>query len=494
MTTTNLTRAIRRRDVLRWGGLGTLSLLHPALLGGCQPGDSPSPADPDAARPWWLQGNFAPVPERDLTELSVVGTLPAALDGLYIRNGANPKAGGSPHWFLGDGMVHAVRIARGRAAWYRCRYIQTKQLQKAGAPTGMGGGEPPALDDNASNVSVVQHAGRLLTSGEVGLPYQLHPETLATLGVFDFGGKLKTAMTAHPKLDPLSSELHLFGYGFLPPYLSYYVVDAHGDLIREEAIDLPNPVMMHDFQITGRRVLFLDLPVVFDWNAARSGDSFPFRWRKEAGARIGVMPRGGKGSDIQWIPIPPCFVFHTLNAYDDGDRVVLEACRFDSLWEKGVQDTSVPPYLTRFVIDPVRSSVMETRLDSRISDFPVMDPRRVSQPHRFGYSLWLESGNAYGPAWMKGLLKLDRNGDRVTAYEAPAGHRLDELVFVPASPSSAEDEGFLVGFVYDRGEDRSALWVFDARAIERGPIAQIRLPYRVPYGFHGTFLPSGSPA
>lgn len=479
-----------RRDFLRWSGLGALSLLHPGLLGGCQPDAAsmqPDPAQP--SRPWWLRGNFAPVGERDLSALTVEGVLPEALDGLYVRNGANPKSGESRHWFLGDGMVHAVRLKRGQALYYRSRYVQTGQLKKAELPPAMGSGGPPSIEDNASNVSVVHHAGRLLTSGEVGLPYELDPATLATLGVYSFGGKLKTAMTAHPKIDPVSSELHMFGYGFLPPYLSYYVVDKTGALVREESIELPNPVMMHDFQLTQRRVLFLDLPIVFDWPAARGGDTFPFRWKPEAGARIGLMPRGGTAKDLQWIAIPPCFVFHTLNAYDDGDTVVLEACRFNSLWEKGVDDGGSPPYLTRFTIDPTRGSVTEKRLDSRITDFPVLDPRKVSLPHRYGYSLWLEGDDtAREQAWMKGLLKLDRQGDRVTAYEAPPNHRLDELVFVPASPTAAEDEGYLVGFVYDAASERSALWVFDARAIERGPVAKVKLPYRVPYGFHGAFL------
>lgn len=488
-----------RRDLLRLGGqlggLAALSLLHPLLLGGaagCQPEAPPAdvpvpPAGP--GKPWWLTGNFAPVPERHLTEITLEGTLPDALDGLYLRNGANPLTGQSRHWFLGDGMVHGVRLQRGRALYYRSRYVRTTQLARQQMPpTGPGPGGPPALDDNASNVSVIQHAGRLLTSGEVGLPYRLDPATLATLGPYDFGGRLKTAMTAHPKLDPVTGELHMFGYGFLPPYLTYYVVDPTGALVTDEAVELPNPVMMHDFQITRTRVVFLDLPVVFDWTAARAGDTFPFRWKKDAGARIGLLPRGGKGSDVKWFPLPPCFIFHTLNAYDQGDTVILEACRFDSLWEKGVEDSSSPPYLTRFTIDPQRGTVSESRIHPHITDFPVLDPRRVGQPHRYGYSLLLDAGTAYGPAWMKGLLKLDTQGDQLTVYEAPAGHRLDELTFVPKSSTSAEDEGFLVGFVYDHGTDRSALWVFDAQDIKRGPLAKAHLPHRVPFGFHGTFL------
>ncbi|MFO0572798.1 MAG: carotenoid oxygenase family protein [Polyangia bacterium] len=485
-----------RRDILRLGGLGALSFLHPLLLGGsagCQPGAAPAdpsmppPAmpPPDPSRPWWLTGNFAPVPERDLTEITLEGTLPDALDGLYLRNGSNPMSGAAPHWFLGDGMVHGVRLKSGRALYYRNRYVRTAQLAQGPNPAG----SPPSLEVNASNVSVVYHAGRVLSSGEVGLPYRLDPATLGTLGVYDFGGKLKTAMTAHPKLDPVTGELHLFGYGFLPPYLTYYVVDKTGALVSEQVIELKNPVMMHDFQLTKTRAVFLDLPVVFDWTAARAGDMFPFRWKPEAGARIGLLPRGGKGSDIKWLPLPPCFIFHTLNAYDDGDQVVLEACRFDSLWEKGINDTSQPPYLTRFTLDEKRGTVTESRIHPHITDFPVLDPRRVAQKHRYGYSLLLDAGTAYGPAWMKGLAKLDTQGDRVTVYEAPSGHRLDEMTFVPKSETAGEDEGFLVGFVYDHNTDRSALWVFDAQDLPKGPIAKAHLPYRVPFGFHGTFLP-----
>ena len=72
---------------------------------------------------FYLEGNFAPV-SREVTalDLPVEGAIPPELRGLYLRNGPNPRGGEDPgHWFVGDGMVHGVRLGDGRAAWYRNR-------------------------------------------------------------------------------------------------------------------------------------------------------------------------------------------------------------------------------------------------------------------------------------------------------------------------------------------------------------------------------------
>ena len=171
----------------------------------------------DQPRPFHLRDNFAPV-DREVTalDLPVEGTLPRALRGLYLRNGPNPKQP-SNHWFAGDGMVHGVRLEDGRCAWYRNRWVRTRALEGASLVT------PEGTVDHTvgvANTNVIGHARRILALVESSFPTELDGE-LATRGVCDFDGRLKTSMTAHPKLCPRTGELHFFGYAFAPPFLTY---------------------------------------------------------------------------------------------------------------------------------------------------------------------------------------------------------------------------------------------------------------------------------
>ena len=216
-----------------------------------------------AATAFHLQGNYAPV-DTEITDtaLSVTGSIPDSLSGLYLRNGPNPKSGTSPHWFAGAGMLHGVRLEGGRADWYRNRWVQTRQLNEPGQSMI---GDDGSVDRTigANNTHVIRHADKILALVESSFPYEVSPE-LESLGVWDFDGKLDSAMTAHPKICPITGEMHFFGYGFFEPYLTYHRVDATGQLVQSEAIDVPGPTMIHDFSITETQVIFMDLPVVFD--------------------------------------------------------------------------------------------------------------------------------------------------------------------------------------------------------------------------------------
>ena len=226
-----------RRDILRLGGLGALSLLHPLLLGGsagCQPEAAPadpSMPPPDPSRPWWLTGNFAPVPERELTEITLEGTLPDALDGLYLRNGANPMGAPPAHWFLGDGMVHGVRLQGGQALWYRNRWIRSNAVSQALGEVAAPG--PRARSDTV-NTNVIGHAGKTWALVEAGgYPVQLG-EDLQTLAHDNFGGSLRGSFTAHAHRDPATGELHGICYEATDPdHIRHVVVGVDGRVRRE---------------------------------------------------------------------------------------------------------------------------------------------------------------------------------------------------------------------------------------------------------------------
>jgi carotenoid cleavage dioxygenase len=495
---------ISRRDVLRWSLLGGAALPFASLLAACsgssedraasRPGSRTTRADgttPAAAKgKWWLEEGFAPVTEEvEAFDLEVVaGAIPAALSGLYVRNGSNPQSGDSSHWFFGDGMVHGVRLDRGKAAWYRNRYVHTALYD---AKAGFGEG-PPGGASNQANVSAIWHGRRLLTSGEVGFPYELTPDTLETVGTYDFAGKLTTAFTAHPKIDPATGRLHFFGYGFTPPYLVYHVAEPDGRLVSSTEVPVKASTMIHDFTITESDAVFWELPVLFDlasatrWIENPDSGVFPYRWSPDYGARIGIMPLGGPGNAIRWYEIDPCYVFHGVNAYRDGARVVLDVCRLSSMFAPNELlggDLSLRRWTVDTTTGRVTDDVVETE---NPGELPSRDPRRVGREHRYGY--FVEASEQAETVEFGGLIKRDYRTGRVERWNAGPARHAGEWLFVPDPDAPEEDGGYLLTFVYDDSTRGSELVIVDATAVRRGPVARIAMPQRVPYGFHATWV------
>lgn len=452
----------------------------------------PTTAAVDPARPWWLQANYAPVfDELDVADLVVRGAIPSGLDGLYAKNGSNPPRTDSPHWFFGDGMVHALRLSGGRAQWYRNRYVATQPHRDG---TGFGQGVPGGAN-NQSNVSALWHGGTLLTSGEVGLPYRLDPDDLSTLGTHDFDGALAGSFTAHPKIDPATGRMHAFGYGFAAPYLSYHVIEADGTMSSTVPIDLPRGTMIHDFAITETDVVFWDLPVVFDMQRAiefitdPGAGGMPFAWQPEVGARIGVMSLDAKVDEVTWFEIDPCYVFHGVNAYREGDNVVVDVCRLTSMFDVTDDGLGGEASLRRWTVNTAAGTVDDTVIETDDpGDLPGRDPRRVGRKHRHGYLV----GTRENPNTVEfgDVIKHDYERDsRVRWNPGPTRHASEPL-FVPGDPADdADDAGWLLTFVHDDATDESVLAVLDATDVAGGPVCEIVMPRRVPYGFHATWIP-----
>ncbi len=482
---------------MRLGGQALLGVAAAQALAACSDGGkaavvrSPSSTTlPDPTKPWWLRGNFAPVArEIDAHELRVEGTLPRALSGLYVRNGSNPKPGWAPHWFLGDGMVHGVMLQDGKAAWYRNRYVQTTLLAAGGGLTATGA---PGGAAGLSNVSVVHHGGKLLTLGEVGLPYELRAQDLTTVGAYDFGGRLKGNMTAHPKIDPATGTMHFFGYNFSEPYLVYHVADRDGTLVSSQPVAVKASTMIHDFAITDRDVIFWELPVLFDMQLAIKMVStprstiMPYAWKPSYGARIGVMPLGGPASAIRWVEIEPCYVFHGMNAWRDGDNVVVDVCRMDKVFDGSA--LGPPPKLHRWTINTGGRALTfhdEQRSDL-VADLPSIDRRYTGRGYRHGWRV--ETRAAVDDVVLAGAVHVDARTGAETRWDPGPQFSSGEWLFVPTG--DGEGEGVVMTYVYDRRNDRSELVLLDALDVSAGPVAKIALPQRVPYGFHATWVPA----
>ena len=439
----------------------------------------------------YLEGNFAPVTDErtDDHQLPVDGVIPPDLEGHLVRNGPNPAVLPTDdteyHWFSGDGMLHDVALQGGLAIGYRNRWVRTRKLAaEIGSPEPKGPSEPL---DGPANTHVIRHAGTTLALVESGFPHAISPDR-GRARIHDFDGALASPMTAHPKVDPYTGELLFFGYDvFGPPFLRYHSVDAAGVLTRTEAIETPRATMIHDFGVTATRVVFLDLPVVFDLDLAVNGQSLPFRWMPDAGARVGVMRRDGSGDDIQWITIDPVYVFHVLNAYDDGDQVVLDVIRYDSAFDThpGEVISSSTPVLARWIIDPAGNQVTQRQLDDTTIEFPRIDDTVAGRPHRYGYC---QTTDVQIPERPTGLIKYDLRRDSSELFD-PGPHRsAGEPVFVRAADGHGEDEGWVLSVVYDGTREASDLVILDATSFAGPPVATVQLPARVPFGFHGSWI------
>jgi carotenoid cleavage dioxygenase-like enzyme len=455
----------------------------------------------------YLDGNFAPVREEITTDtLKVIGELPPELSGMFVRNGPNPQWPpiGKYHWFDGDGMLHGVRISNSKAT-YRNRYIQTRGFKierDAGKAVWSGFLEPPQMDNphgsykNTANTALVWHAGQMLALNEGSVPHAVQVPDLETIGEYTYNDKLISAFTAHPKVDPVTGEMMFFGYSFAPPYLQYSVVSASGELLRTVPIDLPMGVMMHDFAITENYTIFMDLPVTVSAERMKRGEpmmmfeSDAYGGLRQRASRFGIVPRHGDNSNIRWFESPSCYVFHTLNAYEEKDEVVLIACRMSSTTVLGFQTTQTDPdgdiprlYRWRFNLNT--GTVREEMLDDVPGEFPRVNENLLGRNTQYGYVGRMAKSSM---PLFDGVIKYDLKSGKSQTHEFGHGCYGGEAVFAPRPGATTEDDGWLVTFVYDTSDETSQLVVVNAQDINAEPIARVLIPQRVPYGFHGTWI------
>ena len=456
----------------------------------------------------YLVGQYEPVrDEREDRDLRVTGELPAGLAGSYLRNGGNPYFAppGGYHVFDGDGMIHGVHLDGGGGARYSNRWVRSRGLAheiSRGEAVYGGLGEfrmPDAetieaggLLKNTANTNIVRHAGHYLALMEGARPTELSAE-LETLGEYDFAGRLDGAMTAHPKVDPDTGEMLFFGYSPFPPYLRYHVVSPTGELTHSTDVPIGRGVMIHDFVTTPDYAVFFDLPAIFDGEAMMAGEP-AIRWKPEEGARIGVLPRGGDGRDTTWIDVDPFYVFHFMNAFERDGRIVVDGCRASamptSFGDDPVPEQGVRPYLWQWEIDPAGGTVTDRQLDDRTGDFPRINDAAHGKPYRFGYHAHTSSWDQGEGVWFDGVIQFDHATGASAEFVLEEGSVMGEVAFAADPTGSAENDGWLVAFASDLVRNTSEFLVIDARDVASGPVARVELPRRVPFGFHGNWMPT----
>jgi carotenoid cleavage dioxygenase-like enzyme len=452
-----------------------------------------------------FQGNAAPWRlEGEAHDLPVIGTLPPGLSGTFYRNGPNPQfppRGFYANWYDGDGMVHAFRFEEGRVH-YTNKWVRTERFaRERDAGEALFGTlfEPrsvapsvKAASRNTANATIVCHGGKVLATWETGLPHEIDAETLETRGLYNFGGAMPHDMMAHPKIDSVSGEMHVFGRTAPHPEpgnVTYHVVDPAGTVIHTTEIAVPYESMTHDMFMTENFVVLTVFPAVYDHAREAAGGPY-VAWEKDRASFLGVLPKGGAGSDINWIEFAGCWGSHTMNAYERDGVLLCDVIRYpramlfpdpDGSWPTGLEF----PALHRWTVDPAARTVAQRRFDTANGEMPVMDMRFRGRPYRHGYSA----------GWSGAVRGLDaihhynwETGGR-RSYVPGEGCLVQEPVFVPTGPTAGEGEGYLLALVYRGAEHRSDLVVLNAQAIDEAPIATVVLPHRIVTGLHGAWRP-----
>ncbi|KAF5766495.1 putative 9-cis-epoxycarotenoid dioxygenase [Helianthus annuus] len=477
----------------------------------------PKTVDPNVQ----IAGNFSPVPEQQVRQLlPVVGTIPEYIQGVYLRNGANPlfEPTSGHHLFDGDGMIYAVKFENGSVS-YACRFTETHRLVQERAfgkpvfPKAIGElhghsgiaklmlfyarGLCGLIDHTngigVANAGLVYFNNRLLAMSEDDLPYHVRVTCsgdLKTAGRYDFDGQLESTMIAHPKIDPVSGELFALSYDVIKkPYLKYFRFSPDGKKSNDVAIDLETPTMVHDFAITENFVVVPDHQVVFKMSEMVTGGS-PVVYDKEKVSRFGVLDKYAEnGSNIKWVDVPECFCFHLWNAWEEPEHnevVVIGSCMTpaDSIFNE--------------CSDELKSILSEIRLNLKTGK---STRRQIISPEN---DVNLEAGMvnkhllgrktqfaylAIAEPWPKvsGFAKVDLSTGETKKFFYGDEKYGGEPLFLPRTPNSAaEDDGHILAFVHDEKTWRSELQIVNAMTMELE--ATVKLPSRVPYGFHGTFI------
>ncbi len=439
----------------------------------------------------FLVGIHAPMrSELTLENLIVIGSIPAGLNGRYLKMGANPvkpdPAG--HHWFLGDGMVHGIAIQDGRVLWYRNRWIGSRL---AAAALGREAAPGPRRGFNDTvNTNVVDIGGRAFAVVEAGsFPVELS-ETLEEQCYNPFDGTLAGSFTGHPHLDSSTGEHHAIAYDAnVWDAVRHIVVSSNGKVVRDVPIPVTHGPCIHDCAFTARFVIVLDLPLTFSMRAVLGGQLFPFRWNPAHRARVGLLPRDGDATNMVWCDVEPCFVFHVVNAFDREDgQVNLDVIAYSTVFASGGSGLGSLGQLERWTVNPATRRVDRRVIDQTPQEFPRIDERRFGQSYRYAYTV---SAPLDGNPQLTGATKLykhDLDAGSHRMHEFGDGHVPGEFVFVPSTADAGEDEGWLLGFVIDTTNDTTEFTILDARSFEAAPVATVRLPHRIPPGFHGNWF------
>ncbi|MDB2439432.1 carotenoid oxygenase family protein [Hellea sp.] len=456
-----------------------------------------------------LTGPFAPVLQEEvLTDLPVMGKIPTDLNGVYLRNGPNPrfKPKGLYHPFDGDGMIHAAQFKNGQLT-YRNKWVRTEgwlENEKQGKETHWGihstlkGRDDRPMADSA-NTDIIGHNGKAVATWYLaGKAHLIDPITLETTEAADYGAHGDgQGVSAHPKVDETTGEMMFFDYFDHAPFMAYGVVDKSGKVVHHVPIELPGNRLPHDMGMSENYSILHDLPVYHD-EAALAAGRHKIRFNASMKARFGVIPRYGKSNEIKWFEFSPCFMYHVINCWEEGDEVVMTACRFmpvtdengtidEQATAKMIAHLGMNARLWRYRMNMKTGEGSEECLNPDLNcEFPSCNTSFAGRRSQYAY---LVDHNPKTLHWM-GIRKFNTDtGESMGSWtDGPKHCWYSEPWFAPADNPQSEDHGYVITFMWNDKSKEQELQVFDAQDISAGPLARVKIPHAIPVGFHACWM------
>jgi carotenoid cleavage dioxygenase len=457
----------------------------------------------------YLHGVYAPTVHTNARadDMQVIGEIPKDLNGAYYRNGPNPefKPKNRYHPFDGDGMVHGVFIKDGKAS-YKSNMIQTACLseeqrqQESIWPGVMGPFDfdlPNSPIKDTANTDVVLHNGKLITLWyNAGQPYSMDPLSLENTGEFQSPSTLSRRLSAHTRVDWETGEMFFFDYGDEPPYMTYGVANPDGTLKHQVPIDLPGPRLPHEITFTSRHAILHDHPLFHNPKVLQQHKMRLLEFHRDLPTRFGLIPR--LGTKVTWFDCEPCFVLHTSNAWEEGDWVIMDGCRSINPMPSAKPEEGDLSHMLAYMrleahnyrwrFNLKTGEVREGPLDDLNTEFNKSNPLFHGIKSKYAYHQYIplhEDGGA--TLRFNGLVKYNNDSGQSQRWNYGEGVYGSEAVFAPrlgATRNDDEDDGYVINLITDGNDWSSWCLIFNARDITTGPIARIRLPHRVPVGFH----------
>ena len=456
----------------------------------------------------YLQGNYAPVAdESDFSEgqLTIEGKIPQKLQGAFMRDGANVAY--QPNHYVypldGDGMVHAVYFKDGHVQ-YKNRWVETNHLKTERqfdraiygsvgkllpVPQEVidGGGEPSPIR-NTANTNIIYHGEKLFAMWEGGFPHLLNND-LSTVGLYDYDGALQAgdALTAHPKVCPDTGQLVSCTQRWDNGNYCVQVFDAKGKHLKAIPIEFDRKGIIHDLQITKNYVIIFYAPAFHSLEKAMKGED-PFLWEPELGTKIIAIPRDGSGKNIVF-ETDPFFSWHFCNGFEQGGKIIIDYIWISSIPFSTAQGSGVekqPRRMYRMSLDIGTKKVTNEQFSDIFCEFSRVDERRMGKDYRYGFAA--SSNRDWGDAHGYNCTgRYDFQTGETKLWEFGADANAGEPVYVANPDSEREEDGWVMCFVYTPDEG-AFLSVLCAGDFDNGPVAKVKIPTRVPNGFHANWM------
>lgn len=451
--------------------------------------------------------------ESTIQDLELVsGSVPRDIAGTLYRCGPDrqyPPMSGEDIFIDGEGMAHMWRFADGHVD-YRSRWMRNERflLQEDARRSLFGRYRNRYTNDpsvagksmGTANTNAVFHGGRLLVLKEDSLPFEADPDTLESIGEWDFYGEVRSkTLSAHPKIDLITNEMITYGHqakGDGTTDMVYYVIGADGHVAHEVWFHAPYPGVVHDFGVTESHVIFPFFPLITDVDVLKKGGTF-YEWHPDQPTMYAILPRRGTAEDIRWFKGPATSAGHMMNAFTEGAKVHLDICLYHGNCfpffpaKDGSFTTPVPPQLTRLTFD-MTSNTDDFESDLLLAapgEMPRMDDRYMGKKNRYGFLICRPADAKVGDTVTANIGRFDFETRALETWSPGANRGVQEPIFVPRSPNAPESDGYLMVIVNRFDEGYSDLAILDAGNIARGPVAVLKMGVRVRSTFHGMWVP-----